>query len=254
MDKEQSTELAAVNTEIQPAETEGESYLESLLNPRERDRVKRNYKFDQLMMMYRCAIKEVKTKLEVLNDDLGSRYERNPIESITSRIKEPISIARKLQKMGVPVKSESIPGNLNDVAGIRVICSFIDDIYTVAGMLIRQDDITLIKEKDYIENPKPNGYRSLHLIVEVPVFFADATQNMRVEVQIRTIAMDFWASLDHHLRYKKDDLPDAEGVQQELKRCADVIARTDEDMLRIRKKIFTDDKALEAHNLWKDVF
>lgn len=228
-----------------------EYYLESFLDPAQQGNVEREYKFEQLMMMYRCAIREVQTKLEVLNDDLASRYERNPIEHINSRIKEPYSIAKKLQKLDVPVCSESIPENLNDVAGIRVICSFIDDIYTVAGMLIRQDDITLIKMKDYIENPKPNGYRSLHLIVEVPVFFADATRKMRVEVQIRTIAMDFWASLDHHLRYKKD-VKDAASIEQELKRCADVIAKTDEDMLRVRKRIFADDKVLETKNLWKE--
>lgn len=228
-----------------------EYYLESLLDPEQQHNVEREYKFEQLMMMYGCAIREVRTKLEVLNDDLTSRYERNPIEHIHSRIKEPISIAKKLKKLNVPVCSESIPGNLSDVAGIRVICSFIDDIYTVAGMLIRQDDITLIKMKDYIEHPKPNGYRSLHLIVEVPVFFADVTRNMRVEVQIRTIAMDFWASLDHHLRYKKD-VKDAEMIEQELKRCAEVIAKTDADMLWIRKKIFADDKVLETKNLWKE--
>jgi putative GTP pyrophosphokinase len=120
----------------------------------------------------------------------------------------------------------------------------------VAGMLIRQDDIKLIKMKDYIEQPKPNGYRSLHLIVEVPVFFADKTRKMRVEVQIRTIAMDFWASLDHHLRYKKD-VKDAASIEKELKRCADVISKTDEDMLRVRKRIFADTQVLETKDLWK---
>ena len=229
-----------------------EYYLESLIDPDRKETVEREYKFDQLMMMYGCAIKEVRTKLEVLNDDLGSRYERNPIENINSRIKEPISIAKKLKKLNVPVCVESIPLYLNDVAGIRVTCSFIDDIYTVAGMLIRQDDIKLIKMKDYIENPKPNGYRSLHLIVEIPVFFADATRPMRVEVQIRTIAMDFWASLDHHLRYKKN-VKDADSISEELKKCADIIAQTDEDMLRIRKRIFSDHQVLERKNLWAEI-
>ena len=229
-----------------------EYYLESLIDPNRKETVEREFKFDQLMMMYRCAIREVQTKLEVLNDDLGSRYERNPIENIHSRIKEPVSIARKLKKLDVPVCAESIPLYLNDVAGIRVTCSFIDDIYTVAGMLIRQDDIKLIKMKDYIENPKPNGYRSLHLIVEIPVFFADATRPMRVEVQIRTIAMDFWASLDHHLRYKKN-VKDADSISDELKKCADIIAQTDEDMLRIRKRIFSDHEVLERKNLWSEI-
>lgn len=243
-----ATELAVVSNQETKQE---EYYLESFLNPEKKGTVEREYKFEQLMMMYRCAIREVQTKLEVLNDDLASRSSRNPIESIHSRIKEPVSIAKKLQKIGVPVCSESIPSNLNDVAGIRVICSFIDDIYAVAGMLIRQDDITLIKMKDYIENPKENGYRSLHMIVEVPVFFADKTRNMRVEVQIRTIAMDFWASLDHHLRYKKD-VVDAQSIEQELKRCADVIARTDEDMLAVRKRIFANDENIENKNYWKE--
>ena len=237
---------------IQNEEFDEDGYfLASLLDPRKQCSMERGLKFDQLMMMYRCAIKEVRTKLEVLNEDLTARYNRNPIEHINSRIKEPVSIAKKLQKLGVEVCSESIPGNLNDVAGIRVICSFIDDIYTIAGMLIRQDDITLIKMKDYIENPKANGYRSLHLILEVPVFFADVTKMMRVEVQIRTIAMDFWASLDHHLRYKKD-VKDAKLIEEELRRCADVISQTDEDMLRIRKRIFAGADSMENHNLWKE--
>ena len=212
--------------------------------------VKYMQKFDQLMMMYNCAIREIRTKLEVLNDDLGARYERNPIEHINARIKSPESIAKKLKNKNLPICSDSIPNNLNDVAGIRVICSFIDDIYTIAGMLIRQDDVRLVKMKDYIEHPKPNGYRSLHLILEVPVFFADVTRPMRVEVQIRTIAMDFWASLDHHLRYKKD-VKDAQEIENELRRCADVISQTDEDMLKIRKRIFSDEAARsENHSFW----
>ena len=232
-------------------ESEEAYFLASLIDPRKRHMVEREAKFDQLMMMYRCAIREIRTKLEVLNDDLAVRYNRNPIEHINDRIKDPKSIALKLKKIGVPVRSESIPDNLNDVAGIRVICSFIDDIYTIAGMLIRQDDIKLIKMKDYIENPKLNGYRSLHLIVEVPVFFADVTRPMRVEVQIRTIAMDFWASLEHHLRYKKE-IQDAQEIEMELKRCADAIAQTDEDMLKVRKRIFRDADSMENHSLWND--
>ena len=129
--------------------------------------------FRELMMMYNCAIREVRTKLEVLNDELSIRNSRNPIEFIESRIKRPLSIVDKLKRYGEPVNVESIERSLNDVAGIRVICPFIDDIYSVADMLLSQDDITLIKKKDYIENPKPNGYRSLHLILEVPVFFSN---------------------------------------------------------------------------------
>ena len=153
--------------------------------------VNQAFEFQELMMMYSCAIREMRTKLEVLNDELSVHHQRNPIEFITSRVKKPLSIVEKLHRYGVPVSVESVEKNLNDVAGVRVICSFIDDIYTVADMLLRQDDITLIKKKDYIEHPKDNGYRSLHLIIEIPVFFSNQKKNMRVEVQIRTIAMDF---------------------------------------------------------------
>ena len=127
--------------------------------------------------------------------------------------------------------------HLDDVAGIRVICSFVDDIYSIARMLVSQDDIRVVAVKDYIEHPKPNGYRSYHLILEVPVFFSDRKKDMRVEVQIRTIAMDFWASLDHQLKYKKDIGVDADEIGEELRKCAEVIAKTDRHMLLIRKSI-----------------
>lgn len=192
--------------------------------------------FQQIMMMYTCAIREVKTKLEVLNDDLSVKNQRNPIEMIKSRVKKPDSILEKLRRRGLPVTLESVVENLDDVAGIRVICSFLDDIYEVADMLIRQDDIKVIAIKDYLKNPKKNGYRSYHMIIEVPVFFSDRKKPMRVEVQIRTIAMDFWASLDHQLKYKKK-LEDGEDISRELKKCAEVIAQTDEKMLEIRRRI-----------------
>lgn len=192
--------------------------------------------YQELMMMYNCAIKEVRTKLEILNDELSISNERNPIEFISSRIKKPISIANKLQKYGKEICVESIEKYISDVAGIRVICSFVDDIYTVANMLVQQDDITLIKVKDYIKTPKDSGYRSLHLIVEIPVFFSDKKQQMRVEVQIRTIAMDFWASLEHQLKYKKN-IQNENEIARELKSCADVISQTDLNMLNIRNKI-----------------
>ena len=152
--------------------------------------------FQQVMMHYTCAIREVKTKLEVLNDELSVKNQRNPIEMIKSRVKKPLSIVEKLQRRGLEVSLESMVKNLDDVAGVRIICSFVDDIYEVAEMLMRQDDVRVIAVKDYIKNPKPNGYRSYHMIIEVPVFFTDSKQFIRVEVQIRTIAMDFWASLD----------------------------------------------------------
>ena len=169
--------------------------------------------FRELNMRYTCAIREVKTKLEVLNDELSVRNSRNPIEMIKSRIKRPLSIVEKLQRRDLPVTVESMMQNLDDIAGIRVICSFIDDIYEISKMLARQDDVKVIAIKDYIRCPKENGYRSYHMIIEVPVYFSDSKKQIRVEVQIRTIAMDFWASLDHQLKYKKD-LEDA-GSQAE---------------------------------------
>ena len=202
--------------------------------------VNQAFEFQELMMMYSCAIREMRTKLEVLNDELSVHHQRNPIEFITSRVKKPLSIVEKLHRYGVPVSVESVEKNLNDVAGVRVICSFIDDIYTVADMLLRQDDITLIKKKDYIEHPKDNGYRSLHLIIEIPVFFSNQKKNMRVEVQIRTIAMDFWASVDHQLKYKQniEDVENADELSAELKECADIIAQTDARMQAIKNKIY----------------
>lgn len=192
--------------------------------------------FRQMMMMYSCAIKEIKTKLQVLNDELSIKRQRNPIEFIKTRVKQPDSIASKLRRKGYPVTVQSVFENLSDVAGVRVICAFIDDIYKVADMLTAQDDIELIKRKDYIKNPKMNGYRSLHLIIEVPVFFSDHKEQIRVEVQIRTIAMDFWASLEHQLKYKKN-IDDAESIMYELRACADVINRTDYHMQSLRDRI-----------------
>ncbi len=205
--------------------------------------------FRDAMMMYACAIREVKTKLEVLNDDLAVRYQRNPIEMIKSRVKKPISIMEKLQRRGKPLTVQSIYENLYDVAGVRVICSFVDDIYEVAEMLARQDDVKVLMVKDYIRSPKINGYRSYHMIIEIPVFFSDKKENMRVEVQIRTMAMDFWASLDHQIKYKKH-LEDAEEISEELKACAEIIAETDRKMLSIRRKI--EEKERPASKLWLD--
>lgn len=193
-------------------------------------------KFDILMMRYDSAIREVKTKLEILNDELSLISSQSPISSIQSRRKKPISIAEKLTRLGKEVTLGSIMDNLNDVAGVRVICSFVDDIYKVAKMLAQQDDIKVLEIKDYIKNPKPNGYRSFHMIVEVPVFFSNVKKPMRVEVQIRTVAMDFWASLEHQMKYK-NDIKNADEIMKELKECADTIANTDLKMLKIREKI-----------------
>lgn len=192
--------------------------------------------FEELMMIYQCAIQEVTTKLEVLNQELSVKNRRNPIETIKYRIKKPKSIAEKLMRNNLPITIEAVSNHLNDVAGVRVICSFIEDIYTISDMLTRQDDIKLIAIKDYIKNPKPNGYRSYHMIIEIPVFFSDKKQYVKVEVQIRTMAMDFWASLEHHVKYKKD-VPDSEEIAARLKKCADVIAATDSEMQGIASQI-----------------
>ena len=192
--------------------------------------------FREFLMMYQSAVKEVKTKFEILNDDLSVTYNRNPIEAIKSRIKTPESIISKMQRKGLDINMNSLMYYIEDVAGIRVICSFIDDIYEVANMLVSQDDIKLLSVKDYIKNPKPNGYRSYHMIVEVPVFFANHRQNMKVEVQLRTIAMDFWASLEHKMKYKKD-IKGSDEIVKELKRCADNIAELDKRMQDINEGI-----------------
>lgn len=160
-------------------------------------------KFNNLMMQYRCAIREVRTKLEVLNDEFSVENQRNPISFIKTRIKKPESIYRKLLKPGYDFTPESICTQLHDVAGIRVVCAFVDDIYTIANLLADQDDITVLQVKDYIKNPKPNGYRSYHMIIEIPVFFSKGKTPMKVEIQIRTNGMDFWATLELQLRYKK---------------------------------------------------
>lgn len=192
--------------------------------------------FQGLMMHYECAMLEVKTKLDVLNAELAIRDSRNPFETIKTRIKKPMSIIDKLRRDGLEINIDNIRNNLNDVAGIRVICSFPDDIYKLADYLAAQDDIKVIARKDYIANPKPNGYRSLHLIVEIPIFLTDEKKLMRVEVQFRTIAMDFWASLEHKLKYKKE-ISNAESISNELYYCAELINQLDGRMQQIREKI-----------------
>lgn len=198
-------------------------------------------KFNQVMCWYGCAIREVKTKLEVLNDEFQATNSRNPIDNIKSRVKSPESIYDKLIRRDLPINLYSILNNLNDVAGVRVICPFIDDIYTVAEMLIAQDDITLIQRKDYIKNPKPNGYRSLHLVVEVPIFLSGGKRLVKVEVQIRTIAMNFWASLEHQIHYKKSQ-DDVEDAVKQLTECANIIYETDVKMQQIRKQLALEGK------------
>ncbi len=196
-------------------------------------------RFNELMMMYRCTIREIRTKLEVLDDEFSAEYKRNPISFIKSRIKKPESIYRKLKKLGYNFTAENIQTHLHDVAGIRVVCAFIDDIYTIAELLSNQDDIKILEIRDYIKNPKPNGYRSYHMIVEIPVFFSKGKTPMLAEIQIRTIGMDFWATLEHQLRYKQD-IEEMEGydiVSRELYACAQKIIDTDNEMLRIKNMI-----------------
>ena len=193
--------------------------------------------FIDLMMNYECALMEIETKLKILNTEFTLRHNRNPFESIKCRVKQPISIIRKLQKKGLDITIENIENNLTDIAGVRVICSFPEDIYTLSDLLSKQDDIKVVTVKDYIRNPKKNGYRSLHLIVSVPIYLSDETKQMNVEVQFRTIAMDFWASLDHKLKYKKDNLTHPEIIEQELKKCADTISALDYKMQEIRNML-----------------
>lgn len=204
--------------------------------------IQNNHKFSSLMMRYRCAIREVQTKLEVLDDEFSIAYNRNPISSIHTRIKRPASIYRKLQRLGYDFTPENIEEQLNDVSGVRVVCPFIDDIYKVGELLTKQDDIEVLQIKDYIKNPKPNGYRSYHMIIQVPVFFSKGKKPMRVEVQIRTIGMDFWASLEHQLRYKKDldeidSGIDVLQISDELRKSAQTISEMDVHMQSIKEMI-----------------
>ena len=193
-----------------------------------------------MMNKYRCAIMEVETKLKVLNTEFSLQYDRNPFESIKSRLKSPVSIMEKLRRKGLPINEEvleqQIEENLFDVAGLRVICAFQEDIYALSDLLVHQDDIQLLRTKDYIKNPKPNGYRSLHQILEIPVFLKEGKTFVKVEVQFRTIAMDFWASVDHKLRYKKN-VTNEEEIMEKLRICADSITAIDEEMQKIRNMI-----------------
>ena len=197
------------------------------------------FEYQQIMMIYESAIKQIETKLDILNKENKVSGRRNPIETVKSRIKSPQSIASKLEKKNLPVTFDSMIENLHDIAGVRVICPYISDIYSVRDMLLKQPDITLLEEKDYIKNPKESGYRSLHLVIEIPVYLSESTHNVKVEIQLRTIAMDFWASLEHELHYKTNTrVP--ESVRRELFRVAETIAMTDREMEEI---------AIELQNL-----
>ena len=212
---------------------------QSLLSDEFLDFMQQNKRpFNLLMSYYECAIMEVETKFRVLNHEFSLEYDNNPIESIKTRVKSYDSILKKIRRKNIPLNLEAIEENLKDIAGVRVICSFPDDIYKLAESFLKQDDITLIERKDYIKNPKPSGYRSLHLIVQVPIFLQNEKKMVNVEVQFRTIAMDFWASLDHKMRYKKElSDEEVEILQEELYDCASQSAALDERMQRIRDRI-----------------
>ena len=212
---------------------------QSLLSDEFLDMMQRNRKpFDLLMSYYQCAIMEIETKFKVLNEEYSLEYDKNPIEGIKSRIKSYDSLLKKIRRKDIPMTLESIEKNITDIAGVRVICSFPADIYEVADSFLRQDDITLLERKDYIQNPKPSGYRSLHLIVQVPIFLQNEKKPVTVEVQFRTIAMDFWASLEHKMRYKKNiPAEQMKYLQDELYDCVEQSAALDKRMQSIRNLI-----------------
>lgn len=193
-------------------------------------------RYRELMAYYKCAMMEVETKFRVLSEELSLEYDRNPIETIKTRLKSVESIGGKLTRQNLPITVESIEKNLHDVAGVRIICGFPSDIYSLADAFLKQDDIALVEKKDYILNPKPNGYRSLHLIVEIPIFLHDEKKKMKVEVQFRTISMDWWASLEHKIRYKKEGTVPC-GVAEELRECAEAAAALDQRMEAIQKRL-----------------
>lgn len=202
--------------EMFPAVSEQQSMVNGITVDQAEKILETMVDYKEMRMMYACAIKEVRTKFDVLNTEYSIRYQRNPINFITTRVKSTHSILEKMNRIRNRFTLKDVAECLNDIAGVRVICSYIDDIYRLAEALTAQDDIRLLEKKDYILNPKPNGYRSLHLIVSVPVFFAEQRQELKVEVQIRTIAMDFWASLEHQIKYKKE-IPDQAEIIARLK-------------------------------------
>lgn len=211
---------------------EPEQLLDHLFTSEFEDKV---LAFRQSMCYYRCAIMEIETKFKVLDEQFSLYYDRNPIESIHTRIKSEASIIEKLKRKNLDLTIESMEKNIFDIAGIRIISSFQDDIYLLADLLLQQDDIRLIERKDYIKNPKPNGYRSLHLIVEIPIFLSNEKKWVKAEVQFRTIAMDFWASLEHKLRYKKNLSPERlQDIDNELKSCANICSQLDQKMSCIK--------------------
>lgn len=190
-----------------------------------------------ISLKYRCALREIETKFAILNDEYKSIHSHNPIEHMKSRIKTPESILEKLQRKGLPVSAEGA-GELTDIAGIRVVCSFLSDVYEIADSITSQKDLTVLRRSDYIKDPKPHGYRSLHLIVSVPVFFSSKVENVPVEIQLRTVSMDTWASLEHKLRYKYNgEMPD--DISNMLLNCAEITSSLDDKMMSAHDRLFS---------------
>lgn len=197
---------------------------------------KTSREFVKRMSYYKCAMMEVETRFHVLNEEHIFTYDRAPVNSIKTRLKSLHSVQEKMTRRGVPFTLEDMEQQLNDIAGVRVICAFPNDVYTMARAFLEQDDIVLLEKKDYIANPKPNGYRSLHLIVAVPVHLASGKRMTKVEIQLRTIAMDFWASLEHQLRYKRD-VEFTDEMADELFQCAELSAQLDNRMDALRESV-----------------
>lgn len=209
----------------------------SLLSDEFIDFVQENLKpVNTMMAYYQCAIMEVETKFKVLSEQHSLEYDRNPIESIKTRVKSMESLLKKIRRKNIPLTIDAIEENIQDIAGVRVICAFQDDIYKLAKCFLDQDDVILIQKKDYIANPKPSGYRSLHLIVKTPIFLKEGKKMITVEVQLRTIAMDFWASLEHKIYYKFEGQA-PEYISRELKECADMVSALDDKMLSLNEAI-----------------
>lgn len=212
---------------------------EEISLPQARDYLDMERHYRQLMFVYEAAVSQMKARLDILNREYQYKNERNPIENIKSRIKTKESIIQKMTKRGLPMTINALTHNIMDVAGIRIICPFISDVYQVARMVINQHDVELLIIKDYIREPKENGYRSLHLIVQVEVPFAEQVRKVPVEIQIRTIAMNFWASTEHQLRYKKDRVF-TDQMQQKLKNCADLMAEADQQMQQVAGDFYSE--------------
>jgi len=193
-------------------------------------------RFLKSMTQYKCAMMDIESRFNLLNEEYALEYGRSPINSIKTRLKTLPSIKEKVQRKGYDFTPESINENIDDIAGVRVTCAFAGDVYALADALLRQDDICLVEEKDYIQNPKENGYRSLHLIITTPIYLAKEKKHIKVEVQLRTIAMDFWASLEHQLRYKKGTEVGID-MADELYECALLSAELDRRMDELRKKL-----------------